>query len=556
MILEVHVKNFAVMKEAKVEFGADFNVLTGETGAGKSLLIDAILVIAGRGGSDFVRKGCECATVEAVFSANNSLKATFEEIGDDDFISLRKVIYNNGKTKQYINGNFVNQTKIRDLLNKLLHVYGQNETKDLYDEAYQRELYDIYCNNQVLIEALKDHIKEARSLSKKLNELKEKEENRLKEIDLLQFQIDEIKAAMLDDENEEEKLKEIRNQLLARDRILKNSGAVYQILYAGEVNVFDMLFQANKFVSELEKDGLPLFIETSQELKDISEMIKNRSLILKSYIEELENTENDINRIEERLDLIFKLKKKYGASIAEIKNYLQLQERRLEELKNIEIYEKQTETELNISREKLLDIAKKLTNERLANKNKFEETIRHELAELGMTKSVFKVVFKEDKFDNPEDISYKGAETIQFLFSSHSGEDPKPLGKIASGGELSRVMLAIKNTIPREDAMTIIFDEIDTGIGGKTAEILGKKLKDISKRHQVICITHLPQVAVWGSNHYKVEKVEREDRLDVEVKKLSDTEHLEEITRMLGGEKGSKGMEYAKELINKAKGAK
>jgi len=554
MIQELHVKSFALINDARLEFKSGFNVITGETGAGKSLIIDALLVIAGRGGSDFVRTGCEQAVVEAVFSATEELKSLFEEIGDEDFISLRKVITKTGKTKQYINGNFVSQARIKSLFGRLLHVYGQNETKDLYDEAYQRELYDLYCDNKNLLEELKVVLQAARDYKRQLLELEEKELTRAKEIDFIEYQLNEIRSANLMDDNEEEHLLEVRNRLLARDRILKNLGSIYEMLYAGETNVFDLLSQCNRLLTELNTND-DFFCDTEGEIKAAAETIKNRALLVKSFLEDLENTEEDINKVEGRLDTIYKLKKKYGGSIAEIKAFLKNQEERLNELKNIEIQKESLEEKLKEIRQKILSVAEKLTEKREKNIKVFEEGVKKELAELGMPKSSFKVVLNRVPFNFAEELPLYGNESVQFLFSSHSGEEAKPLSKIASGGELSRVMLAIKNIIPREKAMTVIFDEVDTGVGGRTAEMLGVKLKEIARHHQVICITHLPLVAVFGKNHFKVEKYEKNGKLDIKVSELTAEERLEEITRMLGGDTTSKGFEYAKEIFKKAQSA-
>lgn len=551
MIQELHVKNFALINDARIEFGEGFNVLTGETGAGKSLLIDALLVIAGRGGTDFIRTGCEEAVLEAVFMTSQELKSSFDEIGEEDFISLRKVLSKNGKTKQYINGNFVSQTRIKELFGRLLHVYGQSETKDLYEEAYQRELYDLFCDNKDVLKKLKEAIFEARQYKKTLDELSEKELSRAKELDFLEYQINEIKSANLLDDNEEELLKDIKLRVQSREKILKNLDTVYNMLYAGEANIFDSLSQTNKIVSEL-KLNEPFFNETTEELKNAAETVKNRAIQIKAFIEELEGSEEDINKIEERLDTIYRLKKKYGNSIKEIKALLKELEGRFEELKNIEVSRAKIEEELEKSREKVVRFAESLSKKRGAFKERFSEGVQKELTQLGMPKCVFRVILNPTDFKYPEDITTAGCETVQFLFSSHIGEEPKPLSKIASGGELSRVMLAVKNIIPRESSMTVIFDEVDAGVGGNTAEMLGKKLKEISKHHQVLCITHLPQVAVFGEHHFKVEKNEKNGKLEIKVKRLDEKERLAEITRMLGGGKTSKGMEYAEELINKA----
>lgn len=553
MLLELRVANFAIIKEVSVEFTNSLNILTGETGAGKSLLIDALLALMGRSGSTFVRTGEEKAIVEAIFSKDKNLFDDIEEAGAEDFISLRKVIMCNGKTRQYLNGNFVTQAKIKGLLQKLLHVYGQHEAKELYDSAYHLELYDIYCGNEALKLELKRLLTTAREIKKELALLEDEAMKRAQEIDYLQFQIKEIENANIKSHDEEDILMVKRNVLQSRDKILRSLNDACEILYSGEHSAFDKLSQAIKIlhaISDKEKS-----VENAiKELSTAAENIKSNAYTFKDLMDSLEASEEDINEIESRLDLLFKLKKKYGKNLMEIQNYAENARKRLEELENLDISKEKLEKDLLDLRNKILDCCNKLSKKRKEFLKKFSHHVESELKDLGMPKALFRVSLVDEKVDFPEEYSYKGAERVEFLFAAHKGEEEKPLNAIASGGELSRIMLAIKNVIPKEHSMTIIFDEVDTGVGGKVGEMLGKKLKEISRHHQVICITHLPQVAIWADNHIKVSKEEKEGRVIVKVKSLNHQERIEEITRMIGGDLTEKGIEYARELIEKVGG--
>jgi DNA repair protein RecN (Recombination protein N) len=548
MLLELHAKNFAVIRDARAEFRESFNVLTGETGAGKSLLIDALLALTGRGGTDYIRSGEETAQIEAVFQMDEALKARFEELAEEDYISLRKVISKKAKPKQYLNGAFVNHGRLKELLDSLLHVYGQSEAKELYDSAYHVELYDLFCDNLEFREKLKELVRDARSLRKELEKLKERESKRVQEADFLSYQVTEIRDANLEQDDEEEVLNNKRAVLLSREKILNNVNAVYELLYGKEGSVFDFLGQSEKLLADISVSDRHIE-EGAKEIKDLSETVKNRAYELKSFVDALEFSEEDQNEIEERLDLIYRLKKKYGGNIQSVKEYCAEAEKKLEELKSLEIHEGEIQKKLNAFRIEIDTVSSNLSKRRASKTAEFKRLMEGELGDLGMPKAVFEIAIIGEQAEFPEDMPLRGREKIEFLFSAHHGDGPKPLSKIASGGELSRVMLAIKNVIPKESAMTVIFDEVDAGVGGKTAEMLGKKLKGIAKKHQVICITHLPQVAVWADHHLVVDKKEKEGRVEVSVEILTGAKRIAEVTRMLGGEAGSKGMEYAKELL-------
>lgn len=552
MLLELKVRNFAIIENVRLNFVESFNVLTGETGAGKSLIIDAILALMGRGSGDYVRTGCEKAEIEAIFSVNEIIKEYSSD--EEDLLIIKKIIFSNGKSRQYLNDSFVTQSKVKEVLQKLIHVYGQSEAKDLYDTAYHTRLYDIYCDNEYLKENLKKLIFEGRRIKKELTDLEEKEQKRLQEIDFLKFQIDEIERANISSVDEDIKLEHKRNILQNKEKILRGINEVYNILYGAEGSVYDLLSKGLKILTGIpEKDEK--VEEHEKELHGMLDIVRSCADDFNDYISTLEFDGDDINDIEARLDTLNKLKRKYGGSLDSVINYLNEAREKLEKLEHLEMEKKELVDNLNTIREKINNIATNLSQKRQKFIKDFEKNIVNQLKDLGMAKSEFRVVLNEAKIDNPEDMPLSGKESVEFYFASHIGEAIRPLSNVASGGELSRIMLAIKNVIPKEEKMTIIFDEIDSGVGGKTGEMLGKKLKEIANHHQVICITHLPQVAVWADKHIKINKDETGERVKVVVSELDEESRVFEIARMLGGNISEKGLEYSKEMINKVREA-
>jgi DNA repair protein RecN (Recombination protein N) len=552
MLLELKVKNFAIIKDVRVEFSKSFNVLTGETGAGKSLIIDALLALMGRGDSSFVRSGEDFAEIEAIFSIDDTQIEEQYELNGEDFICIKKIIQANGKSRQYINDSFVTQAKVKEILQRLLHVYGQSEAKELYDASYHSQLYDIYCNNVELKSQLRELINKARAIKKDLLAVLEDEQKRQQEIELLKYQIEEIEKANIVSSDEEIELQQKRLLLQNREKILRALSEVYNFIYSSEHSAYDLISKCVKILSNVSTDD-NVIIKCEEELRNTLQVFKGLAENISNHINFLEFGDMDINAVEARLDLFSRLKRKYGETLEEVNKYAQKARARLEKLQNLEIEKADLEKALEEKRNEITRLCRAITEKREKHLLEFSKNIEKELKDLGMPKCVFHVELKKVEAKYPEDLSYNGMEYVEFYFASHKGEPPKPINMIASGGELSRIMLAIKNVIPKEKEMTVIFDEVDSGVGGKTGEMLGMKLKEISKHHQVICITHLPQVAVWADRHIKIEKDESGKRVMVNVNILDGEERLYEIARMLGGNVTEKGIEYAKELISKVK---
>lgn len=337
MLLELKVRNFAIIENVRLNFVESFNVLTGETGAGKSLIIDAILALMGRGSGDYVRTGCEKAEIEAIFSVNEIIKEYSSD--EEDLLIIKKIIFSNGKSRQYLNDSFVTQSKVKEVLQKLIHVYGQSEAKDLYDTAYHTRLYDIYCDNEYLKENLKKLITEGRRIKKELTDLEEKEQKRLQEIDFLKFQIDEIERANISSVDEDIKLEHKRNILQNKEKILRGINEVYNILYGAEGSVYDLLSKGLKILTGIpEKDEK--VEEHEKELHGMLDIVRSCADDFNDYISTLEFDGDDINDIEARLDTLNKLKRKYGGSLDSVINYLNEAREKLEKLEHLEMEKK------------------------------------------------------------------------------------------------------------------------------------------------------------------------------------------------------------------------
>lgn len=555
MLLELHVTNIAVIKEARVGLAGSFNTFTGETGAGKSLLVDALLLLMGGGGAEMVRTGETAAAVEAVFAADDTLTSEFDEIEDGGEIVLRRSIQSGGKSRYAINGATTTQKRMRELLVRLVHLYGQSESKDLYSPAYQCDLFDLYAGTAPLLAELRNRIREGRSLRDEYDRLREQEAHRSRDLDFLAFQIDEIEAATLDDRDEEERLVAKRAMLQSREKIIAAVAAACDALHDGEGSAFERIGTATHALGTAGGSDAAL-ADAERALRGIAEELRQQSYQLRDHAGSLDEADDDLDAIEDRLDVIRRMKKKYGPAIDDVQRHLDEARRSRAALAALDDNQAAVVKQLDAMRDAITATARRLSDARAAKAGGFAAAVRSELADLAMPGASFEVVLAPVAAATPEDIPGRGAETVEFLFSPNPGEDARPLARIASGGELSRAMLAIKNIIPREHPMTLVFDEVDTGVGGRTAEMIGRKLHEIARTHQVVCITHLPQVAVWADRHLLVEKRETGGRTEASVKLLDEGGRVAETARMLGSDGEGKGLDYAKEMLRRCRSAK
>lgn len=557
MILELYMKNCALIEELRLDIDKNLNILTGETGSGKSIIIGALgLCLGGKYDRSFLRKGTEKGLVEALFDVNNQkLKEKLLENGidieEDNQIIISKEIFDDGKSISRINGRNVKVSFLKEISNYLIDIHGQHQNQVLFDKDTHIDFLDLF-GEELLYESKSDYEKtyiEYNEVKKALNVLTENKDDMQiqREIDLIKFQINEIESANLN-ENEYEDLLKQRDVYRNGEKIFTNLNNAYLNLYDGSINSVDLISKSLGDLGAIAQydEKLNDYNETIErimyELQDISRDIR-------SYKENIDFSPYELEQIEQRVDEINTLRRKYGDTIEEILAYKDKINERLDEILNRD--EKVEELKLKLKKvEDILVIkAEKLTQKRKEVARNLQEKLLYELRSLNMKNVVFEVSFGKSTFNA------KGQDDIEFMISFNLGEDIKPIYKVASGGEMSRFMLAFKTILADIDEIdTLVFDEIDTGISGIAAQIVGEKLSLIAKKKQIICITHLPQIAANADTHYCIEKKTSNERTFTVISRLDDNQRKDEIARLIAGSNiTEKTMEHASEIIELAK---
>lgn len=565
MLTELHIKNFVIIEDITISFKRGLNVLTGETGAGKSILIDAISGILGeKMTTDMIRTGFEKATLEGVFEINTipHVQKLLDDYGidyEDDLMILRRELYASGKGRCFINSVQVPLSKMRDISEYLLDIHGQNEHQNIAKISRHRELLDNfggYSEHVTEVRKLHDHLK---SIREKLTSFEIDEREKLRRIEYNSFAIKEIDAAALVP-SEEVELKSEAKILANAEKLFTGINQASEYLN-GEGGVFQQLKkveQSLSSVSEYDTELAAIFGNVTEALYSLEDV----AVFLRDYRTRIDFSPERVNQIEERLSFISSLKKKYGDTIHEVLEYAEKARRELhaitsseEEIERLKEEEKRVMGEV---KEKALT----LSEMRKEAAQKLEELVMKELSDLGMEGTQFRVSIKREvsedgeiEADNKRYVLYPhGLDRIEFFLSANEGEELRQLRKAASGGEMSRIMLALKNVILSADIVeSLIFDEVDAGIGGQTADVVGRKLKSLARNRQVLLITHLPQIAALSDNHYFIEKGKVNERVTTSVRALSRKEKVREIARMLAGEKVTDvTLQHAEELINMA----
>ncbi len=551
MLNKLSIRNVAVIDSIDVEFLNGMTVLTGETGAGKSIIIDSINMILGdRTNKDLVRYGQEKAGVQAVFDANNEAIRILEEYGidiEENQIIITRQINNEGKSIAKVNGEIVTLSVLREIASALVNIHGQHDNQLLLSSKKHINFLDSFahCDNE--INAYKEIYKELYTLKKQADELNQDEQEMLRRIDLLEYQIDEIEKANLS-ENEEEDLTEQQRIYENAEKISQGISEAYSNIYQNSdaLSAYDSLCIAIKALDGI-KEYDSILENAYNNLSSAMYTIEDISHDILHFGENIEYDENILNDIGARLDLISKLKRKYGASIKDINAFLQSAKK---ELNNIRTHDEQLQKlniEIEIKTNELRAAGKALSRKRSDAALILSQKIEESLHELNMEKSKMSVNIEtfEDFFEN-------GMDKVEFMISTNPGEPLKPLTSIASGGELSRVMLAIKSIIATDDDVdTLIFDEIDTGVSGNAAIKIAQKLKKIGEYKQIICITHLAQICANAKNHYLIIKNTDGEMAYTELKHLNEEERVMELARIIDGrEITQSAYNHAKELLS------
>jgi len=562
MLQELHINNFSIIDDASVEFGKGFNVITGETGAGKSIIINALSLSLGeRAASEYVRSGAKEALVESFFEISpkklgKSVNEAIKDLGVsiDDGLILKRIISSQGKNRAYINSSMANVQTLSDISGSIIDIHGQYEHQSLLSPENQLDLLDMFGGLEKDREQVSKLFDSLSSLKSKIHSIEQKDKERAQRLDILNYQIKEIESAGLR-EDEEEELIEEEKVLGSAGHLAELANQSYELLYTSDhaslSAIFTIIENLQK-ISEIDSRAK----EPLKSAKDALPLLEETSYFLRDYKDSIDFNPSRLEQIQERLELIKTLKRKYGVSIKEILDYREKSLLELEELQHSEETLDTLKSELDDLRKSFTDKAKALSKKRTSAARKVESAVIKQLSELSMPDTQFTISITQQHGDDTLDgfqANQTGIDNVEYLISPNIGEELKPLAKIVSGGELSRIMLAIKGIMAKGDKIPIlVFDEIDAGIGGKTAETVGKKLKALSKNHQVICITHLPQIASYADRHMKIEKTVANKRTVVTIKQIDKNDRTEEIARMLSGELTDVSLKHAKELLKKA----
>lgn len=558
MLQSLHVKNLALMEETEVEFGPGLNILTGETGAGKSLLLGSVnLALGGKFEREMLRKGAESALVELVFTTGDErvrkkLVSMDLEPEEDSVIITRKMQV--GKSVYRLNGETVTARQVKELAELLLDIHGQHEHQSLLNKKKHMEILDSFCGGefQRAREAVEAAYRECRELRKKLEEETMDEETKAKEQALAEFEWQEIEQAALVP-GEDEELERRYRLMVNGKRITESLAESYQ--YTGsdfEGAAGGALSRALRALGNV--SGLDGRLEELEgQLAEIDNLLADYNRDLAEYMGEIEFDGEDFAAVEERLNVLNRLKEKYGGTIEDVISYGRGRKELLEKFEDYDTYIRQVQEKLRAAGAVLENACGKLSRIRKKNAEVLTGKLKEALVQLNFLTVEFRIVVERSQM-----ITALGYDDVEFMISTNPGESLKPLGQVASGGELSRVMLAIKTVLAgRDDIDTLIFDEIDTGISGKTAWRVSEQLDTVAHAHQVICITHLPQIAAMADRHFVIEKSATQDNTITDIRILGEEESLGELARLLGSDAlTDAALTNAREMRAQAKGHK
>ena len=544
MLSSLHIENIAVIKHADIDLESGFQVLTGETGAGKSILIDCInLLLGARPSKDLIRNGETRATVSGLFTDIEAplsrLPSELDITADEDgCIMLTRTFDLDGKAQTKLNGRTIPASLQKELMPYLINIHGQNDNRILMSLTAQLSYLDGYAGNDELLNEYSAVYEQLESCRKKMLSLKRDEREKARMSELLRYQVNEIDEAKLK-LGEEEELEKRREKVKNAEKILKHSRLITKALYRGEkaLPAYELI---KKSVSALESisEYVPNAEEYIEKLNNMTYELEEIGLTVSDIAEaDYDDPESELDEIETRLDLISKLEKKYGIGIEEILSFRDKAANELKEIESADELLDELRIEYSKHKKKATELASRLTENRQRAATTLEKSVVDELSYLEMPKVRFKVEIKPSLDENGKTKLIKqGADTVEFLLSANPGEPLKPLSKIASGGELSRIMLALKNINSYgSEGETLIFDEIDTGVSGKTSQKIGIRLRALASKNQVICVTHSAQIAAEAHEHYLIKKQEIDGRVETSVTPLNREGRINELARIMGG---------------------
>lgn len=567
MLSLLKIKNIALIDDLQIEFSSGLNLLTGETGSGKSIIVDSLGALTGeRVSSDLIKEGEQTARIEGIFTLkpDASLHEIFYESGieieDSSEVDLivRRELAASGRNRIFVNNQLVTGNLLKRIGAFLVDIHGQGEQATLFSPSNHLEILDEFANVQNLRANLAARYAEMAKTRREIESLREDEAQKLQLLDVLQFQVDEIKKVN-PQLNEEDALNEEKRRLNNVEKLSALSDEAYLLLYENEESTVSTLEKAARKIAEL-SEFESSFKEYDEGLQAANAVLSDLAFAVRDFRGGLEFSPERLEEIDNRLAEISRLKRKYGGAIETVLAHLEESEARLKNIGTFEERKEELKKILARQQTDYLKIAKEIHDKRVKSAGKFEKEVEANLKAVALEKARFEV-----RIDAPNDnelknaanvkLTAKGFDQVEFYFSANVGESPKPLAKVASGGEASRLMLILKTTMKSKDAeKSVVFDEIDTGIGGRVAEAVGLKLKELAKTQQVLCVTHQPQVASLADKHFLVEKETVGKKTKVGVKDLNQAEQIEEIARMLtGAQITDTARQHAKEMLSATK---
>jgi DNA repair protein RecN (Recombination protein N) len=553
VLLELVVENYAVVERVRVRFHAGLNLLTGETGSGKSIVVDALgLVLGGRASADMVRSDTDRARISAIFETPQqaACRTLLEDAGvpvEDGELLIEREVLAGGKSRAFLGNRPVTVALLRELAPFLGDIHGQHEQQQLFSPESQLELLDEFAGLDEARDRVSDFFRQWHQFQRELSELEKSEQEKLRLADLWSFQRKEIEAVALKP-GEDVELENERLVLKNIARLQENADAAYSALYDLPESASAQVRTAMKKLEDLSRIDASLapVLET---LKSAAIGVDEASYAIRDYLDRLEADPDRLEHVESRLELIDRLKRKYGSSVAEVLAFLENVREQINAVETAGERKLKLEQDVARSSEAYREAAASLTKLRKSAAEKLTRKVEGELGSLALENAVFRIELR------PASWSAQGADRVEFLISANAGEEPRPLDKVASGGELSRIALALKTSAGRPARAntaqrTLVFDEIDSGIGGGVAEAVGRRLKKLSGSNQVLCVTHLAQVAGFADHHYFVEKREVKGRTIAEIEELTGPARTREIGRMLSGQRVTpEALKHAEHLI-------